>query len=168
MNLFGIYRSRYQVCPSGLKVTCVEINDSSQRDAEWFERSLKTWVQSHSIHPSVEIPVLPLSDGENGLWDFVLVVPLKSVRNYWQSNDGMQAWRDQKTGYVIPDHCRQMGGRPEMWSIEDIRRKRELQILNLLQIELYVVVDPQGKGPSPSQREFLQKMTLISSSQSGG
>lgn len=167
MSRFGLYRSRYQVFPSGLKVTCVEINDSGQCDGEWFERSLKTWVQSHSISRDVDIPILPLSD-EKELWDFVLVVPFKTVRNCWQSNDGMQAWRDQKTGYVIPDHCRQMGGRPEMWSIEDIRRKKELQIINCSQIEQYVVVDLPARDLSRSRQAFLQNQTLISFLQSDG
>jgi hypothetical protein len=127
----GFNRRPYQVLPqSAAKVTCVEINDSGQREEEWFVRSFQTWFRGSN-------PVVTEFDQ----WDFVLVVPLSTVKQCWCANDGMQAWRHRKTGMVIPDHCRQTGGGPEVWDASDVKGKRELQIANLAEIEPFVVLE---------------------------
>jgi len=127
----GIRRKPYQVLPGrGVKVTCVQINDHGFNTEEWFEKSFQGWHRDDN----------PLVTNYKE-WDFVLVIPLISVRSYWAGNDGMQAWRHRRTGQLIPDHCRQTGGCPEMWNASDVKGKRELEISNLREVEEYVVVE---------------------------
>jgi len=129
----GIRRQRWQVLPkSGARICCVQINDHQFNDQDWWRESLLLWQ---------EIPD-HLRAFKKKEWDFVLVVPLSSVRDCWCGNDGMQAWRLKRNGYVVPDRCRQEGGCPEMWNTEaDVSRKKELEISNLEEIEEYVVLD---------------------------
>jgi len=127
----GIKRKPYQVLPqSGAKVTCVEINDHGFNTEEWFERSFQSW--NRDGNPEVT---------NYDHWDFVLVIPWISVRSYWSGNDGMQAWRNRRTGQVIPDHCRQTGGCPEIWNAADVKGKKELAVANLAEVEAFVVLD---------------------------
>ena len=137
----GIRRSPYQILPeSEARINCVEINDHSFAEHEWFLQSLKSWSY---LTDDLKVYL------ENGSWDtwvskdwdFVLVVPWNSVRRYWCSNDGMQAWRHKQTGYVVPDYCRQTGGCPEVWHVDDVRGKRELKIANLAEVGPFVVLD---------------------------
>lgn len=143
----GYPRRRYQILPvSKEKITCVEINDAGFAEEEWWERSVTPWTEH----------VFCYAD-----WDYVLVVPLVSVRLFWCSNDGMQAWRYRPTGYVVPDHCRQTGGCPEMWNLSDVRGKRELVIKNLDEIEPYVVLrHDHYRGPFPEH--VMPRMSRIS------
>lgn len=127
----GISRKPYQVLPSsGAKVTCVEINDHGFNTREWFCDSVNGWKVPNE-----------LLFAEYPEWDFVLVIPWISVRSYWAGNDGMQAWRHRRTGYTIPDHCRQTGGCPEIWNASEVKGKKELEISNLSEVEEYVVLD---------------------------
>ena len=126
--MHGYRRKPRQVLPaSGVYVTCVQINDDRLADLEWCLRSLTGVGHDPKTIKRKE-------------WDYVLVAPIKSVRDFWCSNDGMQAWRNKISGYVVPDHCRQTGGCPEIWNTEDVKRKRELRIVNLAEIEEYVVL----------------------------
>lgn len=136
----GFRRNTYQVLPeSGAKVTCVEINDSGEAELEWFLRSLESWGPRNETLAEY----IRKSDDEWVVkdWDFVLVVPLISVRRFWCANDGMTAWRRRQCGYTIPDHCRQTGGCPEVWNSDDVKGKRELLIANPAEIEEFVVLD---------------------------
>lgn len=144
----GIRRKPFQVLPeSGAKITCVQINDSGQREEEWFAQSFQTWFKNSN-------PVVT----EYDQWDFVLVVPLSSVRQFWSSNDGMQAWRNKVTGMVIPDHCRQTGGCPEVWTASDVKGKKELQISNLREIEPYVILEHTPDSRSGYQALFAREV----------
>lgn len=135
----GIRRKPYQILPSsGVRVTCVEINDHGFKTEEWFSQSLENWpLPMGLINYKIEE------------WDFVLVVPLISVQQYWCGNDGMQAWRHKKTGYVVPDHCRQTGGCPEVWNTSDVKGKRELEIRNLAEVEDLVVLEHKSRSAFP-------------------
>lgn len=137
--MHGIRRKPFQILPSsGAKVTCVEINDHGFKTEEWFSQSMENW----------PLPT-GLIDSKMEEWDFVLVVPLISVREYWCSNDGMQAWRHKTTGYVVPDHCRQTGGCPELWNTSDVKGKRELKIVNLAEVEEHVVLEHKSRSVFP-------------------
>ena len=128
----GYRRRTSQILPvSGARVVCVTINDEGLAEVDWWQRSFESWPHHHrtSLH---------YRD-----WDYVLVVPLHSVRNYWCSNDGMQAWRYKVDGYVIPDHCRQTGGCPEIWNTSDVKGKKEREISNLWEIEEFVILQHQ-------------------------
>jgi hypothetical protein len=149
----GIRRKPYQVLPGrGIKVTCVQINDHGFNTEEWFEESFQNWYRNSN----------PVATSYKE-WDFVLVIPLISVRSYWAGNDGMQAWRNRKTGQLIPDHCRQTGGCPEVWNSSDVRGKKELEISNLQEVEEYVVVE-HSKDVSKSVflEQSLPGVSLIS------
>ena len=136
----GICRRPYQILPtSGAKITCVEINDHGFAKHEWFVESMKGWPR----------PPNELINGKYQEWDFVLVLPWISVRSYWAGNDGMQAWRHRRTGYVVPDHCRQTGGCPEVWNISEVKGKRELKITNLEEIEEFVVLEHRSRSAFP-------------------
>lgn len=128
----GIRRKPFQMVPAGKhfgkRITCVQIDD--EREQEWFERSYRSWFKDSN--PQV-------TDFRE--WQYVLVLPWSSVRLYWAGNDGMQAWRNRRTGQVIPDHCRQTGGCPEMWNGDQVRGKRELEIANLTEIAEFIVFD---------------------------
>jgi hypothetical protein len=125
----GICRKPFQVLPkSGARITCVKNNEDGQNTDEWFEQSMIGWYA-----------VLELDRKRN--WDFVLVVPWISVRQFWCGNDGMTAWRHRASGYVVPDHCRQTGGCPELWNSSDVKGRRELLIKNLAEVEPYIVLD---------------------------
>lgn len=129
----GIRRKPYQVLPdSGAKITCVEVNDDQLATKEWWYRSLDSWYPDQPT-PSLEWETILLT------WDFVLIVPLSSVQQFWCSNDGMTGWRKRRTGLVVPDYCRQTGGCPEVWNTSQVKGKRELVIANLPEIEHYVV-----------------------------
>ena len=140
----GFRRKPFQLLPGGTKITCVEINDENQAEKDWWWRSVSAW----GTRLPDALRGMPFS-----MYDYVLVVPLQSVRSFFSGNDGMQAWRYRGTGlkppysgtwagYVIPDFCRQEGGCPEMWNGEaDIKGKPELLIKNLKEIETYVVID---------------------------
>jgi hypothetical protein len=86
------------------------------------------------------VPAVMLHGRLSRNWKFVLVVPLKSVKEFWCANDGMTAWRHQ-SGYVIPDLCRQEGGCPEVWNASEVLGKRELPIINLSEIEQLMVLN---------------------------
>jgi hypothetical protein len=144
----GIRRKPFQVLPGGAKVTCVEINDHGFKTEEWFTQSMQGW----------PLP-MGLIDSTMDDWDFVLVVPLISVREYWCGNDGMQAWRHKKTGYVVPDHCRQTGGCPEVWNKEDVRGKKELEIRNLAEVEEFVVLDHSSRARSVFPEHSFQSVS---------
>lgn len=135
---YGVKRGPFQTLPGGDRVNCVEIKDDNFADHEWFMRSIEYWPLPK--HLEVYWEKGSCDKWVRKDWDFVLVVPWISVRSYWSSNDGMQAWRHRKTGYVVPDHCRQTGGCPEVWTSGDIHGKRELRISNLEEIEELVVV----------------------------
>lgn len=134
----GVSRKPYQVLPgSGARVTCVAINDHQFAEKEWWERSLQSW--PHQSAPR---------STDYREWDFLLVVPLKSVREFWASNDGMQAWGHRPTGYVVPDHCRQTAGCPEVWNADDVKGKKEWKISNLSEIEEYIILE-HSRRPTP-------------------
>lgn len=150
----GIRRSVYQVLPkSGARITCVEINDDGQATYEWWRRSIESW--GHMLPPGLRGYLEKIGVGDTWLhkdWDFVLVAPLTSVRQFWCANDGLTGWmkkqRQDYGGYLIPDHCRQTGGCPEVWNVSEIKGKREMLIRNLDEIEDLVVLD-HAKSRSP-------------------
>jgi len=136
----GIGRTRFQVLTdSGAKVTCVEVNEWGMAEHEWFMKSIEEWQLPEELKVYAEKGTWDNAVSKD--WDFVLVIPLESVRKYWSGNDGMQAWRHRRTGYVVPDHCRQTGGCPEVWNSSDVKGRRELEIANLEEIEEFVVLD---------------------------
>lgn len=51
-----------------------------------------------------------------GAWEYVQIVPMSSWNEYYCGNDGAQGWRHKKSGYTVPDYCRQTGGHPEVWT----------------------------------------------------
>lgn len=137
----GVRRRPFQVLPeSGARITCVAVNDDNQNTEEWFQRSLEGW----SLPAGIKVYVPLDTPGGRWIyrdWDFVLVVPWISVRQFWCGNDGMTAWRHRSFGYVVPDHCRQTGGCPELWNASEVKGKRELPIANLAEVEPFVVLD---------------------------
>ena len=144
----GIKRRPFQILPqSRVKVTCVKINDGA--DLEQFEVAFRYWHKGGN-------PLVPTSFEE---WDYVLVVPLSSVRRYEFGNDGMQAWRHREIGYVIPDHCRQTEGCPTTWNARnDIKGAEELKILNLAEIEEFVVLNHKTQA---TKRLFAEAYSMI-------
>ena len=142
--MHGIHRKPYQTTSDGKRINCVEINDHNYNTEEWFVRSVRPW----------PLPTL-LGYSRYSEWDFVLVVPWNSVRLYWSSNDGMQAWRHRQKKYLVPDHCRQTAGCPEMWTVADVKGKRELQIDNLDLISRYIVFDHKVNVSLPALPEHL-------------
>jgi len=140
----GIRRQAFQVLPaSGERITCVQYGDNNQATKEWWERSLIPWKRMHLA--------IPAHGANFREWKFVLIAPLKTVQECWSANDGMMAWMDI-SGYVVPDLCRQEGGCPEVWHVDSVRKKRELRIANLAEIEEYVVMPDHKqvtKGPFP-------------------
>jgi hypothetical protein len=159
----GIRRKPYQVLPnSGAKITCVEINDHGFNTQEWFERSVEGW-QMPKISALEKYRRQTSRLLANRHWDFVLVIPWISVRSYWAGNDGMQAWRHRTTGYVVPDHCRQTGGCPEVWNADEVKGKKELKIANLVEIEEFVVLEHR-QVTSPAFPEHRGKRVNPSSS----
>ena len=155
----GFKRSSYQVLPSSLaKINCVNINDHSFASSDWFVQSVEIWDCPEDLLERRAASGTLLRKG----WDFVLVTPLISVQSYWAGNDGMQAWRHRKTGYTIPDHCRQTGGCPEVWSMWDVKGKKERIIQNLHQIEPYVILDHNQVLRSAFPEHSLQNANQIS------
>ena len=140
--MYGIQRKPFQTLYNQERITCVQINDHNFRTHDWFMRSVNGWQMPNGFL-GVELKVYQ----EKGTWDrwvskdwdFVLVVPWDHVRLFWSNNSGMQAWRHRKTGYTIPDHCRQTGGCPEVWTAADVKGKRELSVTNLDLISRYIV-----------------------------
>jgi hypothetical protein len=120
----------------------VGYQEDNQATREWWEKSINLWMRGRTV----PAPVIHGPPAKN--WRFVLIAPLKSVREFWASNDGMTAWR-HRSGYVVPDLCRQEGGCPEVWHVDSIRRKLELQITNLAEIEEYVVLDHKQVRRAP-------------------
>lgn len=141
----GIRRRTFQVLPaSGEKITCVQYGEDNQATREWWEQSLNLWKKAlRMVPPGPVIHGAPFKE-----WRFVLLAPLRTVKECWSANDGMTAWM-HRSGYVIPDLCRQEGGCPEVWHIDSIRRKRELQIANLAEIEEYIVLDHKQVTRAP-------------------
>lgn len=137
----GIKRRPYQTCPNGLKITCVEINDHGYAEFGWFRDSIELWPHHNDLVASYRKKIAIGDCFVHKDWDYVLVVPLSSVKQFWCGNDGMQAWRHRRTGYVVPDRCRQEGGCPEMWNTSEVKGKRELEIKNLVEVTAYVVTD---------------------------
>lgn|GEM_PF-5122285 len=141
----GIRRRSFQVLPaSGERITCVQYNEDRQATREWWEQSISQWKKSYRMSPpGPAIHGVPFKE-----WRFVLLAPLKSVLEFWASNDGLTGWM-HTSGYLIPDHCRQTGGCPEVWNAEEFKGKKELRIANLAEIEEYVVLDHKQVTRSP-------------------
>jgi hypothetical protein len=163
---YGIRRSAYQVLPkSGARITCVEINDDGQATHEWWMRSIESW--GHMLPEPLKI-YLEKIDDKMVLkdWIFVLVAPLASVQQFWCGNDGLTGWmrnQDQEFGgYLIPDHCRQTGGCPEVWNVSEVKGKRELPIMNLTEIEDLVVLDHSQRSSRPFPESGLQSVSPTS------
>jgi hypothetical protein len=76
---------------------------------EWFKLSIKDFKR--------KAPSTVMDD-----YDYVQVVPLSSWHKFWQGNDGSQGWRYKKTGWTIPDYCRQRNGCPEVWTKSNYRQ----------------------------------------------
>jgi len=91
---------------------------------EWFEMSIRAF---KDIAPSLEFED----------FDFVQLVPRCSYRRYFSGNDGAQGWRHRRSGWTIPDYCRQVGGCPEMWTRT---KKRNLEIPGASPILCYMLV----------------------------
>lgn len=138
----GYRRTNYQILPeSKARICCTVHDDPDFGSADWFASSISGWPQHNAL---VDTYLHLLDRGDRAAmrdWDFVLVVPWISVRDFWSANDGMQAWRHKRTGYVVPDHCRQTGGCPEVWNSSNLKGQKELKILNLEEIEEYVVLE---------------------------
>jgi hypothetical protein len=150
--MHGIRRKPYQVLPkSGARITCVQINDHGFNTFDWFKQSVHKWEEGQE-------PIL----WRYPEWDFVLVIPWISVRSYWSSNDGMQAWRHREEGNVVPDHCRQTGGCPEVWTSADVKGKRELAIANLQEIESFVVLDHSSVSRSAFPEHSVRRVSPTS------
>lgn len=166
MSGHGINRSPYQVLPeSGEKITCVEINDHHFRTHDWFMESIRDWPMPDRFFGHQLKIYMDKGSWDRWVsrdWDFVLVAPLTSVRSYHAGNDGMQAWRHRRTGFTIPDHCRQTGGCPEMWSSGDVKGKRELKISNLHDVEDFVVIDHRQVTRSAFPEHAIRRATPTS------
>ena len=147
----GFSRRPYQVLPeSREKITCVQINDHGFATHDWFMESIGGWQMPNGFFGFELSIYMEKGSWDRWVrrdWDFVLVAPLISVRTFWAGNDGMQAWRHRRSGYVVPDHCRQTGGCPEIWNSSDIKGKRELKIANLGEVESYVVLNHKISFP---------------------
>ena len=146
--MHGLRRRTFQTLPDGTRVTCVQINDHGFNTLDWFIQSLENWDLPENLQPYAAKTLWDRHVKKN--WDYVLVVPWYSVKMYWCNNDGMQAWRHRRTGYVVPDHCRQTGGCPELWNTDDVKGKRELLISNPVEITEYLVHHHKIKGPRRS------------------
>lgn len=90
----------------------IDFGEGSYSSREWFKMSIRAFRD--------EAPSLKFED-----YDYVQLVPIASYRSYYSGNDGSQGWRHRKSGWTIPDYCRQRGGRPEIWTKTN---KRNLEI----------------------------------------
>lgn len=53
-------------------------------------------------------------------WEYVQAVDQRSLDAWWSGNNGSQGWWHKKTGYTIPDFCRQQGGCPDVWTRQQL------------------------------------------------
>jgi len=95
-----------------VRVFKIEPNGGSYTPKEWFAMSIEAF---GDIAPSTRFED----------YDYVQLVPQSSYDLYFSGNDGTQAWRHRKSGWTIPDYCRQVSGYPEMWNKT---RKKNLEI----------------------------------------
>jgi len=79
-----------------------EWDDCSWGKAGWFEASIEAYLD--------QAPSIKMSD-----YDYIQIVPLSNYKQFPFGNDGAQAFRERETGWTFPDHCRQVGGCPEIW-----------------------------------------------------
>jgi hypothetical protein len=86
---------------------------------DWREHSwgMLEWFQA-SIEPfKDDAPSTEPND-----YDYIQVIPDESASAYPFGNDGAQGFRHRETGWTFPDHCRQNGGRPELWHQDDMNK----------------------------------------------
>lgn len=95
-----------------VRVFKIDADTGNYTPEEWFNMSIKAF---RTIAPSTRFED----------YDYVQLVPRSSYSKYCSGNDGAQGWRHRKSGWTIPDYCRQINGYPEMWVTT---RKRNLEI----------------------------------------
>lgn len=79
----------------------------------------ENWEVVYSFQAAIEPfrDVAPDPD-DLSMWRYAQFVSVDSFTRYYCGNDGAQGWVHE-SGFAIPDHCRYMGGCPEMWNQEN-------------------------------------------------
>lgn len=107
----------------------------------------------HEVEPSFKAAVAPFMDvavaalmdvtipdpEDHTAWHYVQVVDQRSVDAWWSGNNGSQGWWHKKTGYTIPDFCRQQGGCPEVWTRQQLEESDQVIIAHDSPIIAYMI-----------------------------
>lgn len=88
-----------------MKVRCWQINDN------WRNHSWENWFSVSLAAFAEEAPSIDPNE-----YDYIQIIPMSHYHRYWNGNSGAQAFRHKESGWTFPDHCRQRGGCPEMWT----------------------------------------------------
>lgn len=103
----------------------------------------QSWEREASFRAAVRAFAGRVPDADDHTaWDYIQIVPVRSLDAYRSGNDGAQGWRHRETGITIPDYCRQTGGTPELWTRENwIEQDRAVTIADGSPVLDYIIND---------------------------